>query len=121
MLVSIIHRVTGDGLAIVGGALFLWWLGAAANGAAAYTHFVQIVWQQADATSLSISNWIGRIVLVGLTWAVLQHSASGVRHLLLDTGAGYELNANRLWAMIVATVPVLLTAILWIAILFGRL
>jgi succinate dehydrogenase / fumarate reductase, cytochrome b subunit len=121
MLVSILHRATGDALAIAGGLLFLWWLGAAAFGPAAYTNFIECVWQQADATSLSPYNWIGRIVLVGLTWSLLQHSASGVRHLLLDTGAGYELRANRLWSTVVAIVPILLTAILWIAIFFGRL
>ncbi len=121
MLVSILHRITGDGLAIVGGALFLWWLGAAASGSAAYAHFIAVVWQQADATHLSVTNVIGRIVLIGITWAVLQHSASGMRHLLLDTGAGFELRTNRFWSIIVAVVPALLTAMLWIAIFFGRL
>src|SRR3546814_5672572 len=28
MAVSIFHRITGDGLAIVGALMFLWWLGA---------------------------------------------------------------------------------------------
>jgi succinate dehydrogenase / fumarate reductase cytochrome b subunit len=31
MLVSILHRVTGAGLAVLGGVLFVWWLGAAAS------------------------------------------------------------------------------------------
>jgi succinate dehydrogenase / fumarate reductase cytochrome b subunit len=29
MLVSILHRITGAGLSIVGGLVFLWWLWAA--------------------------------------------------------------------------------------------
>ena len=41
----------------------------------------------------------GMIVLVGLTWAFWQHLFSGLRHLVLDTGAGYELKVNRFWAM----------------------
>ena len=121
MLVSILHRATGDGMAILGALMLLWWLGAAASGAEAYANFVNIVWQQSEGASLSVWNWFGRAVLIGLTWAFFQHSASGLRHLLLDTGAGYELNTNRMWAMVVAAVPAVLTAALWITILYRGL
>jgi succinate dehydrogenase / fumarate reductase cytochrome b subunit len=121
MLVSILHRATGDGMAIVGSLLFLWWLGAAASGEAAYASFIGTIWQAPEATALSWQNWIGRAVLVGLTWAFFQHASSGLRHLLLDTGAGYELKTNRLWSMVVASVPLLLTAALWVYILMGSL
>lgn len=121
MLVSIFHRATGDGMAIVGALLFLWWLGAAASGPAAYADFIGLVWQTPDSTTLSLSNWIGRAVLIGLTWAFFQHASSGIRHLLLDTGAGYELKTNRSWSVVVAILPALLTAILWVAIFWGTL
>ncbi len=121
MLVSILHRAMGDGMAIVGTCLLLWWLGAAASGEAAYATFVGYLWQAPEATALSWQNWIGRAVLVGLTYAFFQHAASGLRHLVLDTGAGYELKSNRLWAIVVAIVPVLLTAALWVYILMGSL
>ena len=62
-----------------------------------------------------------RAVLIGLSWAFFQHAASGLRHLLLDTGAGYGLPTNRLWALVVATVPAILTAILWIGIFYRGL
>ena len=39
MLVSILHRITGTGLAIVGGAVFVWWLLATADGPDAYAAF----------------------------------------------------------------------------------
>ena len=39
MLVSILHRVSGDGLALVGLPVLLWWLGALASGPAAYQTF----------------------------------------------------------------------------------
>ena len=32
MLVSILHRVSGDGMAIAGLSMLLWWLGALASG-----------------------------------------------------------------------------------------
>ena len=121
MLVSILHRATGDGMAIAGSLLLLWWLGAAASGEAAYASFIGTVWQAPDATVLSWQNWVGRALLVGLTYAFFQHASSGLRHLLLDTGAGYELKSNRLWAIVVAVVPAILTAALWVYILLGGL
>ncbi len=121
MLVSIMHRAAGDGMAIVGTLMLLWWLGSAATGAEAYATFVNLVWQQSAAEGLSNWNWLGRMVLVGLTWAFFQHSSSGLRHLLLDTGAGYELNTNRTWSLVVAIIPAVLTAALWIYILYRGL
>ena len=116
MFVSILHRATGDALAIAGALLFLWWLGAAASGPEAYQTFVNIVWHQAGSETLTVWNIIGRIVLIGLSWSMIQHSASGLRHLLLDTGAGYELKSNRMWSIVVAIVPALLTIALWMLI-----
>ena len=108
MLVSILHRITGAGLAIVGGAVLLWWLWAAADGRESYEQFVG--WA---------THWTGIVVGVGLTWAFVQHLASGIRHLVMDVGAGFELTTNKRWSTIVAIVPVLLTALFWAYILFG--
>ncbi len=110
MLVSILHRITGDGMAIVGTLVLLGWLGSAAFGASAYTAFVG-----------HAAAWYGQVILIGLTWAFFQHLFSGVRHLVLDTGAGYELKANRLWSMVVAVVPALLAAAVWLTIYYGNL
>jgi succinate dehydrogenase / fumarate reductase, cytochrome b subunit len=133
MLVSILHRASGDGLAIVGSLMFLWWLGAIAGGEASYNAFLNIVWQAAPVTpvaapgappapavetmALSITNWIGRGVLVGLTWAFFQHFFSGLRHFVLDTGAGYELKANKLWSSVVIVAALFATAAVWLAII----
>src|SRR3546814_4241250 len=60
MAVSIFHRVSGDGLAIVGGLMFLWWLGALAAGPDAYAAFVACVWHDPDAGTLhQVTNKIG--------------------------------------------------------------
>ena len=59
MLVSILHRITGDGMAFVALPVLLWWLGATAGGAESYATFQQHVhpwhiqeWQIAHAASL---------------------------------------------------------------------
>ena len=105
MLVSILHRITGDGMALVGLAVGLWWLGALASGPEAYGLF------QAVASSIP-----GQIVLVGLSWAFFSHLTSGLRHFVLDIGAGYELDTNKRWAALVPVIGILLTLAFWAVI-----
>jgi succinate dehydrogenase / fumarate reductase cytochrome b subunit len=102
MLVSILHRVTGAGLTIVGLAVLAWWLASIAGGQDSYAAFVAIVGHPA-----------GLIVLAGLTWAFWQHLFSGLRHLVMDTGAGYELKVNRFWSVMTLAGSLLATALTW--------
>jgi succinate dehydrogenase / fumarate reductase cytochrome b subunit len=102
MLVSIIHRVTGSGLAVVGLAVLTWWLWALAAGPDAYQSF---------ATHASRS--YGLVVLVGLTWAFWQHLLSGIRHLVMDIGAGFDLRVNKLFAVLTLAGALFLTALTW--------
>ncbi|HZF42964.1 MAG TPA: succinate dehydrogenase, cytochrome b556 subunit [Sphingomonadaceae bacterium] len=106
MAVSILNRVTGVGLSIVGAAGFVWWLVAAATGAEAYNSFLDV------ATS-----WLGILVGVGLTWALVFHTGGGIRHYVLDIGAGYELRTNRRWSWITIIGSFVVTAAIWAYIL----
>ncbi|MBR2173382.1 MAG: succinate dehydrogenase, cytochrome b556 subunit [Sphingopyxis sp.] len=120
MAVSILHRASGDGLAIVGACMFLWWLGALAAGPDAYAAFLACVWHDPSpevGIVHQITNIVGKVVLVGLTWAFFQHLFSGLRHFVLDTGAGYELKTNKLWSIAVITAGVLATAATWLYIM----
>ncbi|WP_443028790.1 MULTISPECIES: succinate dehydrogenase, cytochrome b556 subunit [unclassified Sphingopyxis] len=120
MAVSILHRASGDGLAIVGACMFLWWLGALAAGPDAYAAFLACVWHDPSpdvGIVHQITNIVGKVVLVGLTWAFFQHLFSGLRHFVLDTGAGYELKTNKLWSIAVITGGVLATAATWLYIM----
>ncbi len=107
MFVSILHRVTGNGLAVVGLGTLLCWLGSLAAGAGTYNAFA------AQAAS-----WYGRVILIGLTWAFFNHAASGLRHFVLDIGAGYELKNNNLWSILTPLVAVLLTIAVWFHVLY---
>ena len=102
MLVSILHRLTGGALTVVGLALLTWWLTAIAGSADGYASFAHLA-----------GTPLGLIVLVGLTWAFWQHLFSGLRHLVLDTGAGYELKINRLFAVLTIAASLLATALTW--------
>ena len=110
MAVSILHRITGAGLATLGAAVFVWWLYAAASGAEAYALFA----------GWAMWKW-SLIIWIGLTWAFFQHLLSGLRHFVMDAGAGYELNTNKFWAWMILVWAILLTAALWAWILYWRL
>jgi succinate dehydrogenase / fumarate reductase, cytochrome b subunit len=109
MLVSILHRATGIAVSFAGLGIFTWWLMAIAGGAEAYASFEKY------ATSP-----VGLIVLIGLTWSFFQHLLSGIRHLTMDTGAAFELETNKRFAILTIVGSVLLTALLWIYLLGGR-
>jgi succinate dehydrogenase / fumarate reductase cytochrome b subunit len=77
MATSIVHRMTGVGLA--GGMLLLtWWLVAAASGPETYDNFVAL-----------ISTALGQIVLFGFVWSLAYHTLNGIRHLAWDLGYGF--------------------------------
>jgi succinate dehydrogenase / fumarate reductase cytochrome b subunit len=107
MFVSILHRITGDGLALVGIGVLLWWLAALAGGGAAYEDFVALA-----------TTPYGYIVLVGISWAAFTHAMSGLRHFVLDAGAGFELGENKGWAIVSPILGILLTAAFWAALIY---
>lgn len=110
MAISILHRITGDGLAIVGAMALVWWLVAAASGPEAYAYFMS--WAGSP---------LGYVVMIGLTWAFFQHLLSGLRHFVLDMGAGYELNTNKTWSLFLPVLAIAMTAALWLWIMAEKL
>jgi succinate dehydrogenase / fumarate reductase cytochrome b subunit len=110
MLVSIVHRMTGAALATAGLALLVWWLMAIAESADAYADFTK-----------ATTHPLGLVVLVGLTWAFFQHLLSGIRHLVMDTGAGFELDTNNRFAVLTLVGSLVLTLLIWVPVLGGLL
>ncbi len=102
MTVSILHRITGGALTVAGLAVLTWWLWALADGEAAYDTFVECA-----------QSPLGLIVLVGLTWAFWQHLLSGIRHMVMDAGAGLELRVNKFFAVLTIAGALFLTALTW--------
>jgi len=102
MATSILHRATGCALA-AGTLLLAWWLVAAAAGPEYYA-MVQAI----------LGSILGRLVLLGFTWALFYHLLNGIRHLFWDAGHGYSLPvANKSgWAVIIGSV--VLTVLAWI-------
>lgn len=109
MAVSIVHRVTGNGLATAGVLIFLWWLAAAASGPEAYATFYLVA-----------THRLAYVVWIGLSWFFFQHLSSGIRHLIMDTGAGYDLPTAKASSIAAFVMGVVLTALTWGFILFVR-
>ena len=103
MMASMLHRASGMALA-AGMLLLLWWIAALASGPAAFLtlqHF--------------IGSFIGRLLLFGWTWSLFFHLLNGLRHLVWDTGVGYEVKSVQRFAWIVLAGSIALTLVVWTA------
>lgn len=114
MLVSIVHRATGVANS-VGLGLLIWFLASIAGGEKSYARFVDVFTVDSGALNL-----VGYVFGIGLTFTVFQHMASGVRHLVLDVGAGYELRKAKMSAMLTFVVSSLATVAFWAWLLVGK-
>lgn len=103
MFTSIMHRATGMAL-VVGAFLLTWWLAAIGNGADYF-----------NAVSGYAGSLIGRIVLFGITFALMQHLAGGIRYLFTDMGKLLSLGANTSSATFTWVFSVMATLVIWVA------
>jgi succinate dehydrogenase cytochrome b subunit len=104
MALSIVHRVTGAGLAL-GLVLVTWWLLALASGPEAFAT-VQAV----------MGSWFGILVLVLWTLVLYFHLGNGVRHLIWDAGYGFELGVARNAGIAVLVFAGVMTVLTWLVI-----
>ena len=93
-VLSILHRITGCAL-LLGAVLVVWWFTALATSERYFT-FVDGV----------LTSWLGLLVLVGSLWALWYHLLNGVRHLVWDTGRGFDLDVvtKSGWSVVVGSV-----------------
>jgi succinate dehydrogenase / fumarate reductase, cytochrome b subunit len=101
MVMSIVHRLTGAAL-YFGTLLLAAWLIAAAMGERAFAVVSEV-----------LAHPLGKLVLVGYSWALVHHMLGGMRHLLWDTGRGLQPRSADilLWLTIIGSLA--LTAVLW--------
>jgi succinate dehydrogenase / fumarate reductase cytochrome b subunit len=99
-IVSILHRISGALLFLVGIPLLLW---AVQQSLAAPETWA--------ALRASLGHPIPKLLLLGLAWAYLHHFCAGIRYLLLDLHIGTELRPLRQSSFAVLIVSLVLTAI----------
>jgi succinate dehydrogenase / fumarate reductase cytochrome b subunit len=101
MTLSILHRVTGVGLS-VGFVVLAAWLFCAASGAEAYTGFIAM-----------LGTVVGKVLLVGWSFAFFFHLSNGIRHLVWDFGHGFEISQANASAWFVLLASVAMTGLFW--------
>lgn len=104
---SILHRATGCALT-VGLLLFVYWLVAAARGPEAYA-----------SARVLFAHPVTIALLVGFSFAFFYHMLNGVRHLVWDTGHGFEKAKARASGWLAFLGAVVLTAFLWFLLVRG--
>ena len=104
-LLSITQRISGviNLLALI---LIFFWLTLLSIGENNYELFLLI-----------INSFFGKFILIGFTWSMCFHVLSGIRHLALDLGYGFEIKTANISGIIVIISSLVLTIVFW---LFAR-
>lgn len=100
-MMSILHRATGYALA-VGTVMIVWLLIAAATGPDAYAVFTGFT-----------NSLIGRLLVIGWSFALYYHLCNGIRHLFWDMGYLFKLKDAFAAGYLVWGVSIALTVVTW--------
>lgn len=103
-VMSILHRATGVALS-VGSILFVVWLWSLAGGEQRYTSVAKF-----------FDFWLIKFALFLWTLAFYYHLLNGIRHLMWDFGAGFELKEAYRSGYIVLGATVFLTLFTWLVV-----
>jgi succinate dehydrogenase / fumarate reductase cytochrome b subunit len=101
MLMSIVHRITGAAL-YFGTVLLAAWLVSAAMGEKQFARINEL-----------LGHPVGKLILLGYTWALLHHMLGGLRHFVWDTGRAMQPKAADALAWFTILGSLSLTAIVW--------
>jgi len=108
MAASIVHRITGGAL-YFGTLLVAWWLIAISTGEA---YYAWVDW--------AMGTIIGKLILIGYTWALVHHLLGGLRHFMWDLGHGFDKHFTTKLAKASFVVSICLTALIWVIALIVR-
>jgi succinate dehydrogenase / fumarate reductase cytochrome b subunit len=106
-VLSILHRAAGVALS-AGAVVLVWWLVAVAAGEPAYSQVQNF-----------LRSPIGIVLLAGWSAALFYHLCNGIRHLVWDSGHGFDLKTTYRSGWLVLAGTVLLTAAAWAAGIAG--
>lgn len=101
MTLSILHRILGVGL-YIGTLLVILWLGAAALGE-----------DQLAAVNAVYAHPLLQIVFFLYTLTLFQHMAGGIKHLIWDTGRGFEAGSRDAISVATLVFSIAMTLGLW--------
>jgi succinate dehydrogenase / fumarate reductase cytochrome b subunit len=100
-IASILHRISGALLFLVGIPLLLWSVQRSLVSPEAYASFRELV-----------AHPLAKLTALLLVWAYLHHLFAGFRHLLMDVDIGLDLGPARQSATIATVAALVLTVVI---------
>ena len=99
-IVSILHRISGALLFLVGMPFLLYLFDQSITSEISFERYRAVV-----------SHWFAKLVLLALIWGYFHHFIAGIRYLLLDLHVGIDKASSRTSAVTVLGLSLVLTAI----------
>ena len=101
-LVSISHRITGI-INIIAITIICFWASSLLLGENNY-----------EAINSFLNSFIGKFIILGITWSFLFQILSEIRHLIMDLGYGFEIQTTKITGLIVIFGSIILTIIFYL-------
>ena len=101
-LVSISHRITGI-INIIAITIICFWASSLLLGENNY-----------EAINSFLNSFIGKFIIIGITWSFLFQILSEIRYLIMDFGYGFELQTTKITGLIVIFGSIILTIICYL-------
>tara|TARA_B100001059_G_scaffold145075_1_gene144988 strand:+ start:104 stop:487 length:384 start_codon:yes stop_codon:yes gene_type:complete len=101
-LVSICHRITGILNIIVITLVCLWAL------------FLLFGESNYQTINLFLNSFMGKFIVLGITWSFSFQVLSEIRHLVMDLGYGFEIRTTKITGLIVIFGSLILTIIFYL-------
>ena len=101
-LVSITHRITGIINFFAISLIFLWFV---------FIFFGESGYQVIQTI---LETLVGKFIILGITWSFSFQMLSEIRHLIMDLGYGFELQATKISGLLVIFGSIFLTIIIYV-------
>ena len=101
-LVSISHRITGI-INIIAITIICFWASSLLLGENNY-----------EAVNSFLNSFIGKFIILGITWSFLFQILSEIRHLIMDLGYGFEIQTTKITGLIVIFGSIIFTVIFYL-------
>ncbi len=101
-LVSISHRITGI-INIIAITIICFWASSLLLGENNY-----------EEINSFLNSFIGKFIILGITWSFLFQILSEIRHLIMDLGYGFEIQTTNITGLIVIFGSIIFTVIFYL-------
>ena len=101
-LVSISQRITGI-INIIAITIICFWASSLLLGENNY-----------EAINSFLDSFIGKFIILGITWSFLFQILSEIRHLIMDLGYGFEIQTTKITGLIVIFGSIIFTIIFYL-------